>query len=143
VVTPEGTLDRQALADIVFHDEPARKVLEGIVHPAVGAEIATRMAAEMGTDHVVVLDVPLLVESGRDDMAGTIVVDTDPEVAVERLVASRGMSETDARARMASQIGREERLARADLVVDNNGTLADLDAEIDRAWAWIASLPAT
>lgn len=140
VVGPDGRLDRQALADIVFHDEAKRKALEAIVHPAVGAEIATRLAAEVGTDHVVVLDVPLLVESGRDDLAGTIVVDTDPEVAVTRLVEQRGMSEADARARMASQISREERLAHADLVINNDGSLDDLEAEIDRAWAWITSL---
>ena len=70
------------MADIVFTDEQALKDLNAIVHPAVGAEIAGRLAAEAETDHVVILDVPLLVESGRDDMAALIVVDVDPEVAV-------------------------------------------------------------
>jgi dephospho-CoA kinase len=140
VVTADGALDRQALADIVFNDPEARKVLEGMVHPAVGAEIATRMAAEVGTDHVVVLDVPLLVESGRDDMAGTIVVDVDPEVAVQRLITHRGMAEADVRARMASQIARDERLAHADFVIDNSGSPADLEREIDRCWAWIEGM---
>ena len=141
VLQPDGHLDRKKLGAIVFNDPEARKVLEGMVHPAVGAEIATRMAAEVGTDHVVVLDVPLLVESGRDDMAGTIVVDVDPEVAVERLITHRGMAEADVRARMASQVAREERLAHADFVIDNNASPADLEREIDRCWTWIEGLP--
>ena len=140
VVAADGTLDRQAVADIVFNDPGALADLNGIVHPAVGIEIATRLAAEAETDHVVVLDIPLLVEGGRHDVAGVIVVDTPVDVAVRRLVEQRGMSEEDARARMANQASREERLARADVVVDNSGSLADLEAEVDTAWAWIESL---
>lgn len=140
VVAGDGTLDRQALADVVFADGAARKELEGLVHPAVGAEIAQQMAAVVEGDEPVILDVPLLVESGRDDMAGTIVVDLEPEVAVARLVEHRGMDEADVRARMASQVSRDERLANADFVVDNNGSLEDLEAEIDRCWTWIGSL---
>jgi dephospho-CoA kinase len=98
VVAADGSLDRQALADVVFSDEAARKMLEGLVHPAVGVEIAERMAAVADSDQPVVLDVPLLVESGRDDMAGTIVVDVAPEVAVTRLVTHRQMDEGDVRA---------------------------------------------
>ncbi len=71
-----------------------------------------------------ILDVPLLVESGRDDMVGTIVVDTDPDIAVARLVEHRGFTEADARARMARQASRDERLAKADFVIANGGTLA-------------------
>lgn len=137
IVQADGTLDRQAVADIVFHDADALADLNGIVHPAVGTEIAQRLAAQVDTDHVVILDVPLLVESGRDDMAALIVVDTDPEVAVDRLVRFRGLGEADARARIARQASREERLARADLVIGNDGDRDALAAEIDRAWAWI------
>ena len=137
IVQPDGTLDRQAVADIVFHDANALADLNAIVHPAVGTEIAQRLAAQVDTDHVVILDVPLLVESGRDDMAALIVVDTDPEVAVDRLVRFRGLGEADARARIARQASREERLARADLVIGNDGDRDALAAEIDRAWAWI------
>ena len=137
IVQADGTLDRQAVADIVFHDADALADLNGIVHPAVGTEIAQRLAAQVDTDHVVILDVPLLVESGRDDMAALIVVDTDPEVAVERLVRFRGLGEADARARIARQASREERLARADLVIGNDGDRDALATEIDRAWAWI------
>ena len=88
IVAADGTLDRQAVADIVFTDAEPSRTSGAIVHPAVGVEIAARLEAAAGTDQVVVLDVPLLVESGRDDMAALVVVDVDPEVAVERLVAA-------------------------------------------------------
>ena len=140
ILAPDGSLDRQSVADIVFNDAAALADLNSIVHPSVGAEIARRLDAESHTDHVVVLDVPLLVESGRSDLAGLIVVDLDPEVAVARLVAHRGVGEQDARARMARQASRADRLARADLVIDNSGTADDLHGEVDRAWTWIESL---
>ena len=140
IVAADGTLDRQAVADLVFGDPAALADLNAIVHPAVGAEIARRLAEEAETDHLVVLDVPLLVESGRSDLAGLVVVDVDPEVAVERLVAQRGMREDDARARMARQVGREDRLARADVVIDNSGTLADLEAQVEAIWPRLAAL---
>ena len=136
---PDGALDRQALADRVFTDADELAALNGIVHPAVGAEIAGRLAAA-GPDDIVIMDVPLLVESGRDDMAGTIVVDLPVDEAVRRLVEHRGFTEADARARMDRQVGRTERLARADLVIDNSGDRAGLEYEIDRAWAWITDL---
>jgi len=139
IVRPDGALDRQAVADLVFNDADALKALNAIVHPAVGAEIAERMQREAETDHVVILDVPLLVESGRDDMGGLLVVDVDPEVAVQRVVDQRGMREEDVRARIAKQVSREERLAKADHVIDNSGTPADLEREVDRAWNWITS----
>jgi dephospho-CoA kinase len=142
ILAADGSLDRQAVADVVFTDDAALADLNAIVHPAVGAEIARRLEAEAATDHVVILDVPLLVESGRSDLAAMIVVDVDPAVAVERLVEHRGFRADDAWARIARQVSREDRLARADLVVDNSGTLADLEAEVDRAWAWITSLRA-
>ena len=140
ILAADGTLDRQAVADVVFTDDAALADLNAIVHPAVGAEIARRLEAEAATDHVVILDVPLLVESGRSDLAAMIVVDVDPAVAVERLVEHRGFRADDAWARIARQVSREDRLAKADLVVDNSGSLADLDAEVDRAWSWIESL---
>jgi len=139
IVADDGTLDRQAVADIVFSDPAALADLNAIVHPAVGAEIARQMEAVIGTDSVVILDVPLLVESGRDDMASTIVVDVDPEVAVRRLVEQRGMREADARARMAHQASREDRVAKATIVIDNSGDRAALAAEVARAWALITA----
>jgi dephospho-CoA kinase len=140
IVAPDGTLDRQAVADIVFTDEVALKDLGAIVHPAVGLEIAARLEAAQGTDRVVVLDVPLLVESGRDDMLALVVVDVDPEVAVARLVQQRGMREDDARARMANQASREDRLARADIVVDNSGSVEELAHQVDALWARLLAL---
>jgi len=134
IVGADGELDRQAVADIVFNDPEALADLGRIVHPEVGAEIARRMAAEAATDHVVVLDVPLLVESGRDDLAALVVVDVDPEVALRRLVDQRGMREDDARSRMARQASREERLAKADHVLDNSGSLEQLERQVDELW---------
>lgn len=142
ILQADGSLDRQRVAGIVFSDPAALADLNAIVHPAVAFEIVRRTDALAATDRVVILDVPLLVESGRDDQAGLIVVDVDPEVAVERLVAHRGFSPDDARARMARQASREERLAKADFVIDNSGTLDDLDAQVERAWAWIQGLRA-
>jgi len=136
VVLPGGSLNRRALAEIVFSDADALKDLNSVVHPAVGAVIAERLAEESSTDHVVVLDVPLLVESGRGDMAGIIVVDCPPEEALRRAVA-RGLPEDDVRRRMANQVSREDRLAKADFVVDNSGSESALAGEVDRAWQWI------
>jgi len=140
IVAPDGTLDRQAVADIVFADAEALAELGRIVHPAVGAEIARRLQEEASTDHVVILDVPLLVESGRDDMRALVVVDLDPEIAVGRLVEQRGMREDDARARMARQVSRADRLAKADIVIDNSGTVADLEGAVAAAWPAILAL---
>jgi dephospho-CoA kinase len=143
ILRPDGSLDRQVVADRVFGDARALADLNAIVHPAVGAEIARRLEAEAATDHVVVLDVPLLVESGRGDLAGLIVVDTDPEVAVERLVSQRGFTEADARARIARQVSREERRARADVVIDNSGSREALEPQIAECWRWLEELRAS
>jgi len=142
ILLPDGRLDRQAVADLVFGDDEALADLGKIVHPAVGEEIARRMAAETDTDHVVILDVPLLVESGRKDMAALIVVDVDPDVAVARLVEQRGMSEEDARARIARQASREERLANADHVIDNHGDREALRRRVHEVWDQLTSLEA-
>jgi dephospho-CoA kinase len=141
IVAPDGGLDRAGVADIVFNDPEALADLNAIVHPAVGAEIMARMAALGETESVVVLDVPLMVESKRGyPVAGLLVVDVDPEVAVGRLVEQRGMREADVRARMARQATRDERLARADFVIRNEGDLDALAEQVDRAWAWIEGL---
>jgi dephospho-CoA kinase len=143
IVGADGMLDRAAVADIVFADPKALEDLNNIVHPAVGAEIARRMEALSSTDAVVVLDVPLLVEASRGyPLAGLIVVDVDPDIAVERLVMQRGMTEEDARSRMSRQASREERRARADVVIDNRGTPSDLARQVDAVWDWIERLRA-
>ncbi|MFZ4669997.1 MAG: dephospho-CoA kinase [Microthrixaceae bacterium] len=140
IVAADGTLDRAAVAGIVFADAEALADLGMIVHPRVHDEIERRVAAEQATDHVVVLDIPLLDRSGWPGLAGTIVVDLDPEVAIQRLIAFRSFDETDARNRIANQASRAERLELADFVVDNGGDLDDLEREVDRAWDWIATL---
>lgn len=139
VVARFGTTDRPAIASIVFADPQARADLNAIVHPAVGFEIAKRLGEHADTDHVVVLDIPLLVEVGRDryPVAAVVVVDAPVEVALERLVQQRGMDEADARARIAAQATREERLAAADFVIDNSGSVERLREEVDRCWTWV------
>jgi dephospho-CoA kinase len=141
IISSDGTLDRGAVAEIVFDDPKALTDLNAIVHPAVAAEIADRLKALAGTDAVVVLDVPLLVESrNRYQLAGMIVVDVDSQTAVRRLVEQRGMREADARARIARQATRSERLARSDVVIDNRGTLEELKGQVDATWEWIKTL---
>lgn len=140
IVGADGALDRPAVADIVFADPEALQDLNAIVHPAVGAETARRLLEQSETDNLVVLDIPLLVESGGREVAGIVVVDVDPEVAVERLVAHRGMREADVRARMSRQATRAERLAKADVVIDNSGTPEDLVRAVDAAWPRIVAL---
>ena len=141
VLAPDGSLDRQAVANIVFTDPDALKALNAIVHPAVGKEMNRRMIEQRTTDHVVVLDIPLLTENPREGLQGKIVVDVPVEVQVERLVKYRGFDEADARARISRQATREQRLATADFVVDNSGDLADLQPQIDKLWQWLNSLP--
>lgn len=140
VVTADGELDRAAIAEVVFTDETALADLGAIVHPRVHEEIQRRLDEYGPTDRVVILDVPLLVESGWEGMLGTIVVDLDPEVAVQRLIEHRGFTEDDARNRIAQQATREHRLSKADFVIDNHGQPHELVPEIDRAWEWIQAL---
>jgi len=139
ILAPDGTLNRQAVADIVFNDPEQLKALNAIVHPKVGAEIDGRIEAQRDTDNVVILDVPLLVESKAYETEGGIVVDADPEIAVQRLVEFRGFNADDARARMKLQATREERRAVAAFIVPNDGTQEDLMAHIDDCWTWIQS----
>jgi len=142
VLREDGSLDRPKLAEIVFGDEAARAKLNAIVHPLVhdymrAAEQSAVGAA--GDNAVIIHDVPLLAEGGRgSEFDLVIVVDVPPEIQVERL-AARGMPEEQARARMAAQATREQRLAVADIVIDNSGTLADLDRRITEVWADLQS----
>jgi dephospho-CoA kinase len=114
--------------------------LNGLTHPAIGQVMAERMTELAATSPVVVLDIPLLNIATKDrfQFGAVIVVDTPEDVAVERLVGQRAFTEADARARVAAQISREERRALADLVIDNAGDRAALEADVDRAWAWLS-----
>ncbi len=140
VLAPDGTLDRAAMADVVFRDAEARKALEQITHPLIQEEMARQMGAS-GPESVVVLDIPLL-KAKREPMLGVIVVDAPEDVAVRRLVTFRGFDEDDARRRVAAQISREERRAIADVVIDNSGDLEHLTEQVEAAWRWIESLGA-
>jgi dephospho-CoA kinase len=139
IVAVDGSLDRAAMAAIVFNDEQARKDLEAIVHPAVGAEMLRRLQDHAGTDAIVVYDVPLLVESGKTGYGAVVVVDVDPEIAVARLVEHRDFDEADARARIANQVSREARTAVADRVIDNSGSPEDLAAQVGDLWNWLVA----
>jgi dephospho-CoA kinase len=140
VLTASGALDRAALASIVFSDAEALKDLNRLVHPAVRKEMASRVDAQRDSDRVVVLDIPLLTENPRPDLAATIVVDAPVEVAVDRLVRLRGMSEQDALARIAKQASREERWAIADWVIDNSADMEHLEDQVDDLWVWLQRL---
>jgi dephospho-CoA kinase len=141
VLLPDGSLNRPELGKIVFGDEAALGKLNAIVHPLVRrhmAEAEERAIREGGDEAVIVHDIPLLAEGGQSRSAGfdlVIVVDVPPEVQLARLTADRGMKEEDAAARMAAQATREQRLAIADIVIDNSGTLADLDKRVNEVWA--------
>jgi dephospho-CoA kinase len=126
VLTEAGELDRPALGAVVFADEGARRRLEAIVHPRVRA-LGARLEAAAGDAPLVVHDIPLLAETGQaGSFDAVLVVDVPVETQVRRMVTMRGMTEEDARARVAAQAGREQRRAVATYVLDNTGTLEDL-----------------
>ncbi len=130
VLADDGGLDRSAVGAIVFADPGRRRVLEEIIHPRVRAR-AAELEATAGPGTVVVHDIPLLVETGQaDTFDAVIVVDVPAELQIERLVELRGMSPEDARARVAAQATRRERLAVATHVIDNTGTLDDLRQQV-------------
>ncbi|WP_375003223.1 dephospho-CoA kinase [Aeromicrobium sp. CTD01-1L150] len=135
VLDAEGALDRPALGAVVFADEQARRDLEGITHPAI-RDLAASREAGAPQDAVVVHDHPLLVEMGMAQTCQVVVVvDVPEDVQVSRLVSDRGMSEDDARARLAAQSSREDRVAAADVVLDNRGTPEQLEHAVDALWA--------
>jgi dephospho-CoA kinase len=134
ILLPDGSLDRPALAAKAFRDDEARSVLNGIVHPLVGRRRSEIIAA-VAEDAVVVEDIPLLVESGMAPLFPlVVVVHADVEVRVRRLVEQRGMSEEDARARIAAQADDEQRRAVADVWLDNSGSPGELEQRARDVW---------
>jgi dephospho-CoA kinase len=134
VLRADGSLDRERLGEIVFADPASLGVLNNIVHPLVGRRMA-ELERVAGPDAIVVHDVPLLAEN--DLAAGydlVVVVDAPEDVQLDRLTRQRGMSAEQARARMAAQASRDKRLAIADLVIDNSGSLAELDRQVGDLW---------
>ena len=139
VIAADGTLDRTALGAVVFGDDAARHDLEAITHPAI-FDLAIAREATVPDDAVVVHDHPLLVEVGMDTFCDlVVVVDAPEDVQLERLVTLRGMTEADARARLAAQASREVRTAAADFVLDNTGSIEELEAKVDEIWARIGA----
>lgn len=139
VITPDGALDRAALAAVVFTDPVARGRLETITHPRIAARTAELFAAaerDRGAGVVVVHDVPLLVENSLGAAYQlVIVVDARESVRIERLLTARGMGEEEARSRIAAQASTRQRRAAADIWLDNDGPPADLTARVDALWA--------
>ncbi|GAA1590434.1 dephospho-CoA kinase [Streptomyces globosus] len=134
VLAPDGTLDRPGLGAVVFADPEKLKVLNGIVHPLVRARSA-ELEAAAGPGAIVVHDVPLLAENGLAPLYDlVVVVDAAPQTQLARLTALRGMAEDEARARMAAQATREQRLAVATLVIDNDGPLEALEPQVRAVW---------
>ena len=135
VLRGDGSLDRDRLGELVFADESLRVKLNAIIHPRVGARMA-ELERQAGDVPVIVHDVPLLAENhlagGFDEV---VVVDVPPRIQAERLARERGMPRAQAEARMRAQASREERLAIATIVVDNSGSLAELDREVGELWA--------
>jgi len=134
VLRGDGSLDREKLAALVFDDEAARSRLNAVVHPLVAAR-TVELKAETDEDAVVVYDVPLLVEAGLATMYDlVVVVDAPPDTQLARLRFRRGMTEEAARARVAVQATRDQRLAAADVVIDNSGSLDELEAQVRELW---------
>jgi dephospho-CoA kinase len=134
ILSADGTLDRPRLGGIVFSDPEKLATLNKIVHPLVGARSA-ELESTAGHDSVVIHDVPLLTENGLAALYDlVVVVDAAPETQLDRLVRLRGMTPEEARARMAAQADRAQRLAVADLVIDNDGPLESLEPQVRKVW---------
>lgn len=138
ILTDTGELDREELARRVFRDPAKREWLNGLLHPLIVqrmAEQLARYAEELGDEGITVVDVPLLVETGMEKMfRSVIVVLTDPEEQVARVKRDRGMSEDEAWARIHAQASNEQRRAVANYVIDNSGTLDELEQRVEKVW---------
>ncbi|MGN9839362.1 dephospho-CoA kinase [Nonomuraea sp. H19] len=143
VLRPDGSLNREKLGSIVFADSEKLATLNAIVHPLVGERVA-QLQGEAADDALVVYDVPLLAENKLAPMYDVvIVVDAADDVRIRRLAEHRGMAEADAKARIAAQASRQDRLAVADLVILNEGSLEELDARVGEVWDELVRRAAT
>lgn len=138
VLNGEGEIDRARLGQIVFADEEERAFLNRVTHPRIFQLMFERLRAweeDHGPEGIAVLDIPLLVDVRAGDMFDfTLVVDAPPELQAQRQVSDRGISEQEAWARIRSQVSREERLAYADHVIRNQGSMEELRLEVEAAW---------
>jgi dephospho-CoA kinase len=139
IVASDGTIDRPALAAVAFADDEARADLNRLTHPVIGRVMAEALAAQAGTDHIVIMAIPLLTAAHRETahLDKVVVVDCPIDIALERLVVQRGMERADAEARIRAQISREERAKDADYVLDNSGDRSALDVQVTRLWDWL------
>jgi dephospho-CoA kinase len=144
ILTPDGDIDRQRLAAIVFSDPRRLRTLENIVHPVVRKAIAAGAASHRDSDRVVVIDSPLLIEMQQHaDVDVLVVVSAPEEVQVRRMVQERGLPEDDVRRRLALQLPLEDKAEQADVVLDNGGTKEELTAQVDRLWKDLSDRAAT
>jgi dephospho-CoA kinase len=134
VLLPDGSIDRKALAEVVFGDEAKLALLNEITHPPMFERIADRLEAARDRDAVVVLDAALLIETGLARRVDVLLVVDLPEETQVRRLGAKGMPAEQARARISAQLSREERKSRADLVIDNSGSVEDLAREVEEAW---------
>ena len=138
ILLSDSRIDRPRLAEIVFNDRAKLALLNEITHPDVMRRIADRLEELKGTDHIVVVDVPLLAEVGAGEMFDHIVVVTaTSDAQIDRMRTARGMNEDAAKARIASQISQEGRTEIADWIVRNDGSLEQLEQEIDGLWSFL------
>lgn len=141
ILSADGTLDRPKLGTLVFADKDRLAALNAIVHPLVGAR-ADELRAAAADDAVLVNDVPLLAENHLEKLYDVVVVvDASPETQLDRLVRLRGMTEQDARNRMAAQATRADRLAIADVVIDNDGPIEALEPQLRALWERLTGVP--
>lgn len=139
VISPDGLLNRKKLAAVIFGDDSARKELEGMLHPEIRSRIQRQMAAfeRLTPDKLLVVDIPLLYESGMEDLFADwqiMVVYIPAELQLARLMERDGLSVEEARQRLAAQLPIEEKRQRADIVIDNGGALAKTSQQIDQLW---------
>ena len=139
IVATDGTIDRQALANLAFADDESRLALNAITHPAIGIRMIEMRDALADTDHIVVLAIPLLTAVHRETVKlhKVVVVDAPTDIALDRLLSQRGFDRVDAEARIRAQISREERAKEADYVLDNSGDRAALEQEVAKLWDWL------
>jgi len=142
ILSADGTIDRKALAALAFADPKELEALNAITHPAIGVVMVERRREAEGTDRVVLLDIPLLRPVHRQVLSldAVAVVDCPVDVAIERLVVQRGFDRGDAEARVSAQIGRDERIAGAEFVIDNSGDLAHLRSQTLEVWEELTRL---
>ncbi len=136
ILAADGALDRKSLGHLVFTDEAARQRLNGLLHPAIAQLSAQRLAslAKSGTA-LVVYEAPLLFEAGAEKRVDKVLVVTvDPEVQLQRLVQRDNLSLSAAHQRISTQMAQSKKATRADYLIDNSGSLADLEQKLDRLW---------